>query len=303
MALLVAGAAAAAFGAYLLASNNARAQSQSAGAESSSVHHGHQPASVAHHLLRVHFYSRALGRRADYLVYLPTDYTPHRRLPVFYMLHGMPGHPIAFTRHAEVESKLENLIRRHRVEPMLLVFPDGRIDGHTGSDSEWADTPAGQFERYVVDVIHDVDHRFATLAYRQDRAVAGLSAGAYGAANVGLHHAALFGQIQVWSGYFTETHDGVFADATLAQLAYDSPIDFVRGMQRTLRRYPLRVFLYVGRHDRFHVQTAPMAEALKTAGADVHYAIYPGGHNWQLWSSRIDQMLIMASDDFDRPLA
>jgi hypothetical protein len=42
-------------------------------------------------LTRVHFYSRALGRIADYLVYLPADYTPSRRLPVFYGLHGMPG--------------------------------------------------------------------------------------------------------------------------------------------------------------------------------------------------------------------
>ena len=46
---------------------------------------------------------------------------------------------------------------------MILVFPDGRIGGSTYSDSEWANTPSGDYESYVIDVVHDVDHRFATL--------------------------------------------------------------------------------------------------------------------------------------------
>jgi hypothetical protein len=41
-----------------------------------------------------------------------------------------------------------------------------------------------------------------------------------------------------------------------------------------------------------------MAAALATAGADVEYAVYPGGHDWNLWTSRVDQMLIMASRYF-----
>jgi enterochelin esterase-like enzyme len=261
------------------------------------------PLAVPGRLERVHFYSRALGRIADYLVYLPTDYTPTRRLPVFYGLHGMPGRPLAFTAHADIEPRLEKLIRQGRVSPMILVFPDGRIDGRTSTDSEWANTPSGHFESYVVDVVHDVDHRFATLPHRQDRVIAGLSAGAYGAANVGLHHLRLFGSIQVWSGYFLETHNGVFAHATPAQMADNSPIDYVHRMRSALKRYPPRIFLYIGHHDEFRPQTAPMAAALKAEGADAGWAIYPGGHSWQLWSAHTDQMLIMAGYGFRHPLA
>jgi enterochelin esterase-like enzyme/drug/metabolite transporter (DMT)-like permease len=249
-------------------------------------------------LFIVHFYSEALGKRADYLVYLPREYSPSRHLPVFYMLHGMPGRPLAFTVNAGVEPKLERLIQTHRVKPMILVFPDGRIDGRTHTDSEWANTRSGRFESYVVDVVHDVDSRFATLPYRRDRAIAGLSAGAYGAANVGLHQVTLFGLIQVWSGYFTQTRTGVFARATPAQLAYNSPIDYARTMRGALRRHRLRVFIYVGRGDSDHDQVAPMAAVLRAEGADVHYAIYSGGHSWKLWSPRVDQMLIMASRGF-----
>ncbi len=254
-------------------------------------------------LLTVDFYSPALRREAKYLVFLPAGYSPSRRLPVFYGLHGMPGRPLAFTVNAAIEPRLERLIDAGRVPPMILVFPDGRIDGRIATDSEWANTPAGRFESYVVDVVHDVDHRFATLPDRQDRVIAGLSAGAYGAVNIGLHEIALFGAIQVWSGYFTETHDGVFAHATAATMAYDSPIDYARTMRRALRRFPLRVFLYSGLGDPLHGQTPPMAAALRAEGAEVQEAIYPGGHNWNLWSSHLRQMLIMGGEDFAHPLA
>lgn len=253
-------------------------------------------------LMTVDFYSHALHRETSYLVFLPAGYSPSQPLPVFYGLHGMPGRPLAFTVDADIEPRLELLIAQGRVPPMILVFPDGRIDGRIDSDSEWANTPSGQFESYVVDVVDDVDHRFATLPYRQDRVIAGLSAGAYGAANVGLHQIALFGSIQVWSGYFTETHNGVFAGATPATVTYNSPIDYVRTMRRALRQYPLRAFIYTGTDDGDRAQTPPMAEALSAEGAHAQYAIDPGGHSWDLWSPHVDQMLVLAGYDFEHPL-
>lgn len=253
-------------------------------------------------LTTVHFYSRALHKEYDYLVYLPAGYSRRRPVPVFYMLHGMPGRPVAFTVNANIEVRLERLIHQGLVEPMILVFPDGRIDRRIQSDSEWANTPSGDYESYVTNVVNDVDHRYATLACRQERAIAGLSAGAYGAANVGLHQDSTFGLIQVWSGYFLETHNGVFAHADKAVMAYNSPIDYVRTMRQTLKRHPLRIFLYVGRDDPDRTQIARMAAALKAVGGHESWALYPGGHSWKLWTRHADQMLIMASDDFQHPL-
>jgi enterochelin esterase-like enzyme len=253
-------------------------------------------------LQRVYFYSHALHRLTDYLVYLPPDYTPTHRLPVFYGLHGMPGRPLAFTVDAHIEPRLVQLIDEHRVPPMILVFPDGRIDGRTATDSEWANTPSGDFLSYVGNVVHDVDHRFATLPHRQDRAIAGLSAGAYGAVNVGLHDLTLFGVIQVWSGYFVETHNGVFAHASPATMIANSPLDYIGRMRAQLRRYPLRAFLYAGRDDPFASQLEPMVRAMAAVGVHLGWAIYPGGHSWNVWSGHLDQMLIMAGHDFEHPL-
>jgi enterochelin esterase-like enzyme len=252
--------------------------------------------------LTVDFYSPALRRQADYRVFLPPGYDPTaHHYPVFYLLHGSPGRPQVFNAIGHIYVRLENLISEHRIRPMILVFPDGRIRGSTFSDSEWANTPSGNFESYAVEVVHDVDQRFATLARRQDRVIAGFSAGAYGAINVALHNLSVFGSLQVWSGYFRQSRSGVFAHASRAVLAANSPIDYVASLKAQLATYPLRAFLFVGRGDLERRKIGPMTDALRSAGAHARYAIFPGGHDWQLWNGRVDEMLILASHDVAPP--
>ncbi len=251
----------------------------------------------------VRFYSPALHRQADYLVYLPPGYArTAARYPSYYLLHGSPGRPQVYLSIAGMPVRMDNLISRHRMRPMILVMPDGRIGGSTYSDSEWANTPSGAYASYVIDVMHNVDQRFATLANRRDRVIAGFSAGAYGAANIFLHNLSSFAGLQAWSGYYLETRTGVFAHAARATLAANSPLDYIHRVARRLTRYPVRAFLFVGRDDNDSPQTEPMATALAAAGATVSYALYPGGHDWQLWHAHLDQMLMLASADTTAPL-
>ena len=254
-------------------------------------------------LLSVHFRSAALHRRADYMVYLPPGYTPAKRYPVYYLLHGMPGQPHVFVTIANLDVRLDNLLSTGQARPMILVFPDGRIGGSVYSDSEWANTTSGGYESYVLNVMHDVDSHFSTLPYRVDRVIGGFSAGAYGAINIALHHLSDFASVQVWSGYFTQTRSGVFAHASRATLAYDSPLTFLTRVARTIRRDGLRVSMFVGRQDESSAQLLPMAARLRAAGAEVTDAIYPGGHDWSVWYPRLNPMLILASHDIGLPLS
>jgi enterochelin esterase-like enzyme len=256
-------------------------------------------------LQTVHFYSPALHRTADYLVYTPPGYDadPARptRYPVYYLLHGSPGRPVVFTDIAQLPVRMDNLISLHRMRPMILVFPDGRIGGSTYSDSEWANTPSGRLAAYVVNVVHDVDHRFRTVARREDRVIAGFSAGAYGATNIALRNLRVFANLQAWSGYYVETRTGVFGHAGAATLRANSPLDYVRRLKALIAKEPLRAFLFVGRDDDDSPQTGPMASALAAAGGSVTWALYHGGHDWQLWHAHLDQMLMLASRDTSVP--
>lgn len=254
------------------------------------------PNSTAGHNVLVRFHSEALGRVADYYAYLPPHYDPARhRYPVYYLLHGTPGRPQGYYAIAHIGTRLDNLIALHRVHPMIMVFPDGRIGGSSFSDSEWANTPSGAYESYVADVVHDVDRRFATRPGRRHRVIAGFSAGAYGAINIALHRLALFGAVQVWSGYFVQHRAGVFAHADPATLAYNSPALYVRGLARPLRRFPLSVYMFVGRGDHASRQIRAMDEAMLAVGIHAGYHIYAGGHDWQLWNTHVDAMLVRAS--------
>ncbi len=261
------------------------------------------PRAGAGRLLSVNFYSPSLGRSADYLAYLPAGYEPARRYPVFYVLHGMPGRPQVFIDIANLDVRLDNRLSQRQVPPMILVFPDGRIGGSALSDSEWANTPSGRFESYVLDVVHDVDRRFATIRDRQARVIAGFSAGGYGAINIALHHLAVFGSVESWSGYFSQTRSGVFAHATRADLAYNSPIEYVRTLSPRLAVLPLRVYMFVGRGDSASRHIVAMDTGLSSSGADASYAIYKGGHDWQLWYVHLNQMLILAGQDVLAPLS
>ncbi len=254
------------------------------------------------HLQTVHFYAPALHRVADYIVYTPPGYGQGRaRYPVYYLLHGSPGRPVVYTDIAQLPVRMDNLISRRRMRPMILVFPDGRIGGSTYSDSEWANTPSGHFAGYVLNVVRDVDHRFRTLARRNDRVIAGFSAGAYGATNIMLHNIRTFANLQSWSGYYLETRTGVFARADTATLDANSPLDYVHRLKRSIAVDPVRAFLFVGRDDNDSPQTGPMASALAAAGGTVTWALYHGGHDWELWHAHLDQMLILASRDTSMP--
>jgi enterochelin esterase-like enzyme len=254
-------------------------------------------------LLQVSFYSPALHRRADYMVYLPPGYRTTQRYPVYYLLHGMPGQPHVFVTIANMDVRLDNQLSLGHLKPMILVYPDGRIGGDVYSDSEWANTPSGKFESYVIDVMHNVDANFSTLADRRDRVIAGFSAGAYGALNIALHNLFAFGAAQVWSGYFTQARTGVFAQADATTLSENSPLDYVASLRHTIARYPLRLYMFVGRADESAGQLLPMVRAARGAGATVAYASYPGGHDWSVWYPRLNQMLILASGDMGQTAA
>jgi len=230
-------------------------------------------------------------------MYLPPGYSAGRRYPVYYLLHGMPGQPHVFITLANMDIRLDRLLAAHRVHPMILVYPDGRIDGNVQSASEWANTPSGAFENYVIDVMHDVDHRFATIPDRAHRVIAGFSAGAYGAVNIALHHLSEFGSVQAWSGYYLQTRTGVFAHASVATLAYNSPLREIRRLGTELARFPLRAILFIGHDDGDAPEQAPMAQKLRARGAKVTTAEYPGGHQWGVWYPRLDAMLELASAD------
>jgi enterochelin esterase-like enzyme len=259
----------------------------------------HDPPGVAHgRVVKAWTYSRALGQRRSYLIYLPPGYDRlskigKRRFPVLYLLHGSPGFPALFLNAGDLGVALDKLVAAHRIAPMLVAMPNGR-NGSFRSDTEWAN----RWENFVLEVVHSVDARWSTIPDRRHRALAGDSEGGYAAVNIALHHLRTFATVESWSGYFRQRRAGAFKHATASQLARNSPVDYVWQVAPLLHRERLHAFLYTGRRDTGRAQVAAFARELSAAGAKVRFALYPGRHEWRLWRREIPHMLRYADGRF-----
>lgn len=249
----------------------------------------------------VSFRSQAMRARRSYVIYLPPGYdraaAAGRRFPVLYLLHGAPGWPRLFLDVAGVSVQENVLLARREIRPMLIVMVDGR-DGTYRSDTEWANTPHGQYEGLVLDAVRAVDRRWATIAQRGARTIAGNSEGAYGAVNITLHHLETFGVVESWSGYFRQDKKGAFKRATPAQLRANSPETYLPDILGRLRALPLRASIFAGRSDREAPVSRRFAPELAAAGARVSYYEPVGTHSWSLWRSQIPSMLRFADRGF-----
>jgi enterochelin esterase-like enzyme len=257
------------------------------------------PAGIAPgRLILERFYSPALHQPRSFKVYLPPGYAAEsaagRRFPVLYLLHGSPGGSHHFVNAGAVGVKLDRLVAAKSIRPFLIVMPNGG-NGSFFHDTEWADTPSGRFESFVLDVVRAADARLATLPQRQFRAIAGLSEGAYAALNISLHHLGTFSIAGSWSGYFLQHSTGAFAGASLSTLRANSPVLYVPQMSAALHRLPLHAYIYVGKRDKAVPDIRGFATELSAAGGHVRFAVYPGGHDWKLWRGHMDDMLKYAN--------
>jgi enterochelin esterase-like enzyme len=181
---------------------------------------------------------RADPRLAD--VYLPPGYTADRRYPVIYFLHGFWGSPSSFVDGLRLADAADTEITAGRARPFIGVMPPGGPMTKTTSD-EWA----GVWETYVIrDVVPWVDANLS--ADPAQRSIAGLSAGGYGAVDIGLRHPGMFKTLESWGGYFQPFRDGPFARATGAYIAARTPTLLARQKAALLRRRELRFFLSTG---------------------------------------------------------
>jgi S-formylglutathione hydrolase FrmB len=164
-------------------------------------------------------------------VYLPPGFEPAVRYPVVYLLHGMPGSPSEYLDGTDLAAFADEGIASGSLRPFIAVAPAaGSSRAYNG---EWA----GPWETELVQrIVPWVDASLPTIATREGRVIAGLSAGGYGAADIGIRNASVFGAIESWSGYFRPLHDGPFKDASRTVLAANDPQELVRHNDRTLAR-------------------------------------------------------------------
>jgi len=201
------------------------------------------------------------------MIYVPPGYSTSGRYDAVYLLPGMPGSPWSYVRSLSFPSVADTLITNHLTRPFVAVMPVAGPSGHY--DGEWA----GPWEEYLVrDVVRWADANLQTVAGARGRVIAGLSAGGFGAVDIGLRHPHLFGTIESWGGYFAPFPDGPLAHATAPELAAHDPTRLLPRRASLLRGLGTRFFLSSGRgHGRIRKrETSQFAALLTTYRIPVH---------------------------------
>jgi enterochelin esterase-like enzyme len=255
------------------------------------------------HLETLAFRSVALGGRTERaLVYLPAAYRmdTSRRFPVVYLLHGTPGDPrTAFVNSLHIAPRLDLLIARGLVRPLIVVMPPGSPSTYDRA-TEWADgrAPDAHWFRYLThDLLHAVDGRLRTIRSPAARGIGGYSSGADAALNAILLRPHLYSVAEGWSGDYRQTPATVGRDPALVRrfsALYTAP-----RRAAELAATGAHVYLYSGRRDRVLSNTLVVAGDLQVAQVHTLVDVTGGGHAWALWSDRLDGALRYFSDHLE----
>ncbi len=262
------------------------------GTDRVSPHHAVTSASVT---VQFSCPSAALSGALPALVTLPAGYrSSSGRYPVIYFLHGLPANRTAYLSDPFVASSLAQTRRR-----AIVVQPQGARS--ESADREYLDWDAGENWPQAIshDLVNCIDARFRTVRSRFGRALLGLSAGGYGAFNIGLRALSTFGAVESWSGYFAATNP---AGTTILNLGSahandDAVVPNGGSLRRAVGNWPTLIAFYVGAQDGRFLDMNKLYDAeLTKAGVSHTFRIYPGGHSGALWQSQAPAWLAMAFD-------
>jgi enterochelin esterase-like enzyme len=155
-------------------------------------------------LTAIQYDSKTLGKRREMNVHTPPEYSPDKKYPVLYLLHGLNEAYGQWTEWCQADVIIDNLIADGKIKPFIMVFPNcdakltssdtskanrsGRADGFVGYRKPFEDD-------LLKDIIPYIDSHYSTLADHEHRAIAGLSMGGGQSLNIGLYNLNTFAYI------------------------------------------------------------------------------------------------------------
>ena len=247
---------------------------------------------VPHGSINIHTYASRVGKTQRGLyVYVPPDYysQPAKRFPVLYLWHGGGGAEQDWSRDGRAGVILDNLIAQKKAVPMLIVMPNNvpgtpapGVTAAPGASPPPATGAGGANypllrRELLEDIIPFVAKHYRTIENRENRAIAGLSAGGGTTLNVGLGSLDTFAWIAEFSsGIFGGVSGyGQFDIEKISPGFYEDPA----ATNKKLKLF----YMSCGTEDpRLPFQKKALEE-FQNHKIHVTFAAFPGAHEWKVW--------------------
>jgi enterochelin esterase-like enzyme len=150
------------------------------------------------------YISKTVGTTRRALIYTPPQYSRSKKYPVLYLLHGIGGDEKEWLNGGHPQLILDNLYAAKKIEPMIVVMPNGRAmkdDRATGNIM--AQDKVQAFATFEKDLLNDlipfIEKKYPVIKDQEHRAIAGLSMGGGQSLNFGLGNLDKF----AWIGGFS----------------------------------------------------------------------------------------------------
>lgn len=240
--------------------------------------------------------SESMGRKVKVVYVVPDREEDGVRCPVVYLLHGHGGYEMEWLRFRPDLPRLAD----------ELGFIFACVDGE---NSWYWDSPLHPEYRYetfmAVDLVKYTDGRYATVARKEGRAIAGLSMGGHGALWLSIRHKDTYGAAASMSGGLDirPFPDNWHMKDQLGTLEENREVwdsHTVITQLDSLKNGDLAISIDCGESDFFlEVNKACHRELLKR-GIDHDFTTRPGGHNADYWRNSLDYQLLFFRKYFRR---
>lgn len=264
--------------------------------------------------------SEILDREMPYSVYLPDSYEKsNRSYPVLYLLHGMWGDYTDWVNKGEVNRIASKLIDSGEIPEMIIIMPDGLTDAfyinNYDESVKWEDF-------FYEEFIPAIEDKYRIVKKSNNRAIAGLSMGGYGALYHAITHKDLFKACYAMSAAVLEVdpNEGAPRNSDFNRKLWGP--DNEAGLPENFKKHSVQeiiksmdmyeapnpyndsevampaITLDCGDDDFLLKQNTNLTHIMKEKKIPFELRVRDGGHTWGYWRTGLDLGLKFVGSSF-----
>ncbi|UOE39523.1 alpha/beta hydrolase [Chryseobacterium oryzae] len=220
----------------------------------------------------ISYASKTVGVARKALIYTPPGFTKNKKYPVLYLFHGIGGDEKEWFAHGKPNVILDNLYAQGKLEPMIVVLPNGRaMKNDRATGDIFAKDKVEAFTTFEKDLLTDlipfVEKHYPVKKDRENRALAGLSMGGGQTQNFAFANMDKF----AWLGAFSSAPNT------------KDPKQLLPNPQEA-KKMKL-IFLSCGDADNLLIYTTKTHNYLKENNIPHIFYLEPGGHDFKVWKN------------------
>ena len=220
-----------------------------------------------------HYRSKTVGTTRRAIVYTPPGFSKNRRYPVLYLLHGIGGDEKEWLNGGRPQVILDNLYAEAKIEPMLVVMPNGRaMKDDRAAGNIMGPEKVQAFATFEKDLLDDlipfIEKKYPAIKDREHRAIAGLSMGGGQSLNFGLGNLDRF----AWVGGFSSAPNT------------KPPAELVPKPEEAAKKLKL-LWISCGEDDNLISFSQRTHDYLAVNGVPHIFYIEPGVHDFKVWKN------------------